>query len=433
MCGFAVSNRFGLLESNKFCQRRGPDFTSTKMINGVQFLHNLLHITGSVTPQPFMKNDIVAVFNGEIYNYKQFGNYKSDGYSIIDRYLDKGDSFISDLDGEFALCLIDFAKKKIIVGTDVFSCKPLWMSIEGNYFGFSSYKSQLTLSGFADAKKVPANTTLVFDLMSLQQINEIKNVTFDINQHKDHPHDWISAFERSIHKRTQNTGHGMFIGLSSGYDSGAIACELTKQNVDFKAYSIIANENLDVLDRRTAKLQSFEYLTVSPEKFKETHSELISDCEDFKYNDKFKNYDIKADRASIGLATICKEANKEGRRVYFSGQGADEIISDYGFNGRKIYNHSSFGGKFPERLDGFFPWHSFWDGTQIQYLNKEEYVAGHYGIETRYPFLDKDLVQEFLWLSAKIKNSKYKSVLHDYLEINAFPFFAGQKYGFSPI
>ena len=29
---------------------------------------------------------------------------------------------------------------------------------------------------------------------------------------------------------------------------------------------------------------------------------------------------------------------------------------------------------------------------------KEEMVAGAYGIETRYPFLDRDVVQEFLWL-----------------------------------
>jgi len=30
------------------------------------------------------------------------------------------------------------------------------------------------------------------------------------------------------------------------------------------------------------------------------------------------------------------------------------------------------------------------------YLAKEEYVGGAYGIESRYPFLDKKVVQEFL-------------------------------------
>ena len=107
-------------------------------------------------------------------------------------------------------------------------------------------------------------------------------------------------------------------------------------------------------------------------------------------------------------------------------------MSDYGFNGHKIYNHSQFGGLFPNNLNGFWPWDSFWDGTQIKYLNKEEYIAGHYGIETRYPFLDKYLVQEFLWLTPELKNSKYKSALSEYLSINNFPF-AQEKIGFNTL
>ena len=97
-----------------------------------------------------------------------------------------------------------------------------------------------------------------------------------------------------------------------------------------------------------------------------------------------------------------------------------------------IYGHSEFGGKFPDSLNGFWPWHSFYDGTQIKYLNKEEYVAGHFGIETRYPFLDKYLVQEFLWLHPRLKNSKYKSALDEYLTTNNFPF-AKEKIGFNTL
>ena len=88
---------------------------------------------------------------------------------------------------------------------------------------------------------------------------------------------------------------------------------------------------------------------------------------------------------------------------------------------------------FPFNLAGFWPWVSFYDGTQIKYLNKEEYVAGHYGIETRYPFLDKYLVQEFLWLDSTLKNSKYKSSLDEYLVRNNFPYARGQKIGFNTL
>ena len=61
---------------------------------------------------------------------------------------------------------------------------------------------------------------------------------------------------------------------------------------------------------------------------------------------------------------------------------------------------------------------------------KEEHVAGSYGIEGRYPFLDKYVVQEFLWLTTELKNREYKSPLDNYLVMNKFPYEKEQKTGF---
>jgi len=75
MCSFGVTTASrSLLEANRFARLRGPDGTNTLPINGVNFLHNLLHITGGRTPQPFVKDDVVVLFNGEIYNYRELGN-----------------------------------------------------------------------------------------------------------------------------------------------------------------------------------------------------------------------------------------------------------------------------------------------------------------------------------------------------------------------
>ena len=64
------------------------------------------------------------------------------------------------------------------------------------------------------------------------------------------------------------------------------------------------------------------------------------------------------------------------------------------------------------------------------YIAKEEYVSGMYGLEARYPFLDKKVVQEFLWLDSDLKNKYYKSVLHNYCVENDYPFAMGEKVGF---
>ena len=137
------------------------------------------------------------------------------------------------------------------------------------------------------------------------------------------------------------------------------------------------------------------------------------------------------DNGAIGLGYICSRARGVGQLIYLSGNGADEIFSDYGFEGVKHFPHSTIGGKYPKHLEEVFPWKNFFDNTQRAYLAKEEYVAGSYGIEGRYPFLDKMVVQEFLWLKPNLKNSNYKSVLHQYLDMHMYPFDKQQKVGFN--
>jgi len=104
----------------------------------------------------------------------------------------------------------------------------------------------------------------------------------------------------------------------------------------------------------------------------------------------------------------------------------------------KFYNMSRGEGlqaqlkrEFPEDLSSIFPWPNFFESSQEAFLVKEEYIAGAFGLETRYPFLDRDVVQEFLWLKPELKNKHYKSVLHNYLVENSFPFEENTKRGFS--
>ena len=95
-------------------QKRGPDKNTVTEVGDFYFLHNLLSITGDFTPQPFIDydNEVVVVYNGEIYNAD---GYDSDGYSIIPRYLEYGFLMPNFLDGEFAICLVDYKNQKIIL------------------------------------------------------------------------------------------------------------------------------------------------------------------------------------------------------------------------------------------------------------------------------------------------------------------------------
>jgi len=400
MCGIIVSKG---KYNNKFIQHRGPDETSVFEMNGYTFVHNLLHITGDKTLQPFVNEGIVALYNGEIYNHPY---EKSDGEVIIPLYRKYGPGFVRHLDGEFAIALYDFEKDIILFSTDTFGTKPLWV----NGDQCASYQSGV------GGEKVPSNTLIVNG-----ERETVHN--FDFNtQHKKTYDDWIKAFETAVAKRAKD---GAFLGLSSGYDSGGIACAVQKLGADCEAYSIMGQEDKDVLEKRGGRVLNITHGDIAYEQ-----AFLDLNVEPYMYSylqeGVQKHKRMHTDKAINGLGKICRTAKEEGRRVYLSGQGADEILCDYS----KFPSLSELKGRFPEDLT---EWSNFFGGFMESYLMKEEYIAGAYGIETRYPYLDTAVVQEFLWLTPELKNKAYKAPLSAYLEANNYPFVKDKKVGFNPV
>ncbi len=365
--------------------------------NGFTFIHNLLAITGRFAPQPYEDDGIVCLYNGEIYNHK-FN--KSDGENLIPLYKKYGTDFPKHLDGEWAIALYDFNNKLALFATDLFATKPIWR----HALECGSYESGV------GGHKIPANTIEIVHFNGSEETKKIHE--WGLNQYKETYDDWIAAFEKALKKRATK---GCFIGLSSGYDSGAIACELLKQKNDFMAYSIKGREDKNVLEARTKLIPNHMYL----ENFQPEQEWINTNVEDFKYKIA---QDFKKDSAALALSKMCRQAHSEGRKVYLSGQGGDEIIADYALKPHL----STFKGVFPRKL---FLWNNFYDDCQYSYLGKEEYVAGSHAIETRYPFLDVSVVQEFLWLTPDLKNRYYKAPLHEYFTRNTFPNVYGKKVG----
>jgi len=247
-----------------------------------------------------------------------------------------------------------------------------------------------------------------------KELEQFYKFKFDFdNQHKDTYDDWLKVFENAVKKRTID---GCFIGLSSGYDSGAITKELTKLGTKFKAYVIYNHEHKEVLDERLKHIENYQICRMD--------EDLWQGYYDF-LKGKINETALK-DKASMGVAYMFETAKEEGRKVCISGQGGDEIISDYAL----FPMQSTFKGKFPDELE---EWPNFRGHMQMEYLNELEEIAELYRIEVRYPFLDVDLVQEFLWLKPELKNKFYKAPIREYLIRNNVPFEENVKRGFQPI
>jgi asparagine synthetase B (glutamine-hydrolysing) len=443
MCGFIVTNLrdVDLTAANRFVQHRGPDQSNVVEVGEVRFLHNVLSITGDLTLQPFVSDGVACLHNGEIYNHTKFGEFPSDGYCLLPAYEEYGKYFVNELDGEFAIVLFDRLKKRIRLYTDVFGTKPMHYGVQDGQFAVASYASAISTLGFSKVEKIPANTLVEIGLEDGSLAIESGLFQFDLAQYKEDFNDWEAAFQASITKRTAHVSKQIFIGLSSGYDSGAIACELISQKVAFKSYSLLGIEDPSVLEQRLRIVSNHgeaEMIMPSYQELRNARQHIIDNIEELRFHihsagtGHVETPMLFQDGGAVGLSLICAHAKQECKKVYLSGQGADEIFSDYGFGGKRFYPHSNFGGLFPENLSEIFPWASFYGSSQAAYLGKEEYVAGSYGIETRYPFLDKWVVQEFLHLSCRLKNSAYKSVLDYYLRARNFPTLYDEKVGFVP-
>ena len=288
---------------------------------------------------------------------------------------------------------------------------------------------QLRLSLDSD---VPRRGAILVTEMKFHAVHE-----FDVRQFKTSTQDWETAFKRAVWKRVAASNHPVFVGLSSGYDSGALhlalEAEAAAHSVNY--FTVAAEEHPDLIDRRLSHNKSVSrafLLSLSLQDFRKERAWLELFSEPFQYGrSNWAGGSVQEDGAAAGLSAIFRRCRKSGILVYLSGAGADEIISDYGFAGVKFFPHSSFGGLFPDELTSIFPWPSVFLGTQRDYLMKEEVVAGSHGVEARYPFLDKQVVQEFLWLSDTVKNEKYKRPVHEFLSAIGYPFDMGNKDGFA--
>ena len=461
---------------NYFLRYRGPDVTGTQQIGGFTFVHNLLHQTGTFTPQPYaaVDNMTFALFNGEIYNYHALESvlrpggppYRSDGECILEAYAKWGDALSSHFEGEFAIAVFDLRNRRIVVSTDPFGIKPLFVSVHGNHFGIASYRSGLERAHhpIGAIQQLDANQVHVYEFdreaghpKRFRCTRTRPIVAWNVRQYKSDTRDWEAAFEAAVAKRTSGILHGLFLPLSSGYDSGAIHLALLRLGVPHETYSIVGTEKVkdqQVISDRLAFARSFNtrdpsstreshVLSLNRSAFRGTMNHLNSVCEKYTYHTpqyakvalvkpKFAPSVrigtrsvpmLPTDTAAVGVGHICSLARARGHLTLLTGSGADETMTDYGFNGVRYGMQSQFGGFWPsdEELRKIFPWDNFYNGSQRNYLAKDEYVTGAYGIEGRFPFLDAAVVQEQLHLAPNLKNTFYKAAIQLYMRRHGYP------------
>ena len=160
MCGIAgYFGKSGLVdfkisELKSTMKNRGPDFfnyfSSAIANNNISLFHSRLSIIDleDRSNQPFIDDDCVLVFNGEIYNYLEIRkqlkkknyifNTASDTEVLLKSYKEFGIDCVKKFIGMWSFALWDKKKKKLFLSRDTFGEKPLFYYFDKKNFFFGS-------------------------------------------------------------------------------------------------------------------------------------------------------------------------------------------------------------------------------------------------------------------------------------------------------
>jgi asparagine synthase (glutamine-hydrolysing) len=132
-------------------KHRGPDdhgtYLDSEIIMGMRRL-SIIDIEKNSQPNVSPSGDIVTIFNGEIYNFRELRkNLESLGHTFVTEgdtevithlFMEYGKRFISELDGMFAIAIWDKLNRTLILARDRIGKKPLWYSKLNSNLYFSS-------------------------------------------------------------------------------------------------------------------------------------------------------------------------------------------------------------------------------------------------------------------------------------------------------
>lgn len=175
MCGIAgqySADRGRVRESDldrmlPLISHRGPDSEGRYCDGNALIGFRRLSIMDTVNgDQPLFSEDgeIVAVVNGEIYNYPDLKRSlqarghrfrtQSDCEVLVHLYEDLGPGFVGELNGMFAFCLYDRRQGRLFLGRDRVGIKPLYFAWQDGLLTFGSeIKAVLAASGVAPVER----------------------------------------------------------------------------------------------------------------------------------------------------------------------------------------------------------------------------------------------------------------------------------------
>jgi asparagine synthase (glutamine-hydrolysing) len=345
-------------------EHRGPDDKGLFIENNIGFGHRRLSIldVSIAGHQPFLSEDgrYVLVYNGEIYNYKEFyPELKSSGFDIrtssdtevlMKLFQLHGLKMLNRLNGMFAFAIWDKMEKKLIVVRDRMGVKPLYYSFYNETFYFASEQKALFTAGvplkmaqdgleeyifnrfvagentlYQNVKKILPGHIMTIHEGGKTTTEKWWNLKKEIQNQSEikNPEEWFQeTFDDSIKLRmVSDVPVGVL--LSGGLDSSSVLASLYHQNYkDIQTFNIGFKEK-EHNEAHLAKIMA--------EKF--NYGFHTMQLEDKNLFDKLLTATYFQDEPIMHLSEphllAVSQMAKPSVKVLLSGEGADELMGGY--------------------------------------------------------------------------------------------------------
>lgn len=386
----------------------------------------------ALSDQPLYQSNCILICNGEIYNWKQLAEQAnvscssgSDCEIIIHLYKKYGmDQTLQMLDGVFAFVLWDRSTNNIYVARDTYGVRPLFMWTFTNFYQkqIFQFASEMKMGIPHDdnhtiVKQFPPGHLMTFfyshakefrlkEETVFAQPNSFMNATIQTEaQATALIHDTLCD---AVKKRVDNTDREVACLLSGGLDSSLIAALVSKEyNARGKKLHTWSIGMKGSEDLKYAKLVA-DHIGSIHHSIELSEEEFLDAIETVIY--AIESNDTTTVRASVGNWLICKYIREQSdAKVVFNGDGSDEVCGGYLY-----FHYAPDAIAFDKECRRLLT-----DIALFDVLRSDRSISSH-GLEPRTPFLDRNFVQSYLSIPAKMRAHAQQKKCEKYLLRMAF-------------
>ncbi len=381
---------------------RGPDMSRIRDTGNGWLGFNRLSIMGPDENgmQPFIRDGIELVCNGEIYGFRKLRKeltgkgYRFRGGSDCEilpaLYLEHGTALFSMLDAEFAMILYDRRTDSYLAARDPIGIRPLYYGrrADGTYCFASEPKNLLGLAErimpFPPGHYYKDGEFIAYRDMS--RVSEFHDEGMDVTSEKIR-----ELLTEGVRKRLDSDVPVGFL-LSGGLDS-SLVCGISAKLLQKSIQTWAIGMDLDAIDLKYAR-EVADYIHSD-------HHEVIISKKDVIHAlpaviEALGTYDITTIRASIGMYLLCKAIHEQSdTRVILTGEISDEIF------GYKYTDFAPDAGEFQKEAEKRIREIHMYD-----VLRADRCISVN-SLEARVPFGDLAFVDYCMAISPEKKMNRY--------------------------